>query len=183
MVISLAAAALGSAAIGAGAGLFGGRSSDKASAKAAARANQFTERQMKSRHQWEVEDLKAAGLNPILSAGAAPSMGSSAKADVTNKADAMSKGTQAVLSSALLKSQINNINADTSKKTSEMNTTDNQGALLAQEWKIKSSALAQSKIDTDWAKSKFGRFFGAIDKAGRSINPMTSSASQAMRFN
>ena len=24
---------------------------------------------MKNRHQWEVEDLRAAGLNPILSAG------------------------------------------------------------------------------------------------------------------
>ncbi len=31
-------------------------------------------RAMKNRHQWEVGDLKAAGLNPILSAGAAPSI-------------------------------------------------------------------------------------------------------------
>ena len=35
---------------------------------------------MKNRHQWEVSDLRKAGLNPILSAGAAPSMGASAMA-------------------------------------------------------------------------------------------------------
>lgn len=35
-----------------------------------------TKRMMQNRHQWEVRDLRKAGLNPILSAGAAPSMGS-----------------------------------------------------------------------------------------------------------
>ncbi len=33
-------------------------------------------RMMQRRHQWEVRDLRKAGLNPILSAGAAPSIGS-----------------------------------------------------------------------------------------------------------
>ncbi len=38
-----------------------------------------TKRMMKNRHQWEVDDLRAAGLNPILSATKGPpSMGSPA---------------------------------------------------------------------------------------------------------
>lgn len=40
-------------------------------------AQSFSREMMRNRHQWEVADLKAAGLNPILSAGSAPSMGSS----------------------------------------------------------------------------------------------------------
>jgi len=35
---------------------------------------------MRNRHQWEVQDLRAAGLNPILSAGGAPSMASVSQA-------------------------------------------------------------------------------------------------------
>lgn len=40
----------------------------------------FTEKQMRMKHQWEVEDLKKAGLNPILSALSAGSIGSSGSA-------------------------------------------------------------------------------------------------------
>ena len=39
-----------------------------------------TKRMMRKRHQWEVSDLRKAGLNPILSAGGAPSMGSASPA-------------------------------------------------------------------------------------------------------
>lgn len=47
----------------------------------AATANAFTKEQLQNRHQWEVADLRAAGLNPILSAlKGAPSIGGSAQA-------------------------------------------------------------------------------------------------------
>lgn len=69
-------------------GLFGSSSAkkqNKAAIAAAERANAFTREQMQSRHQWEVADLKKAGLNPVLSAGAAPSMGGSAQAPVVGE--------------------------------------------------------------------------------------------------
>jgi len=50
--------------------------------KAAKKARAFTREMMSSRHQWEVTDLRKAGLNPILSAGGTPSMGGSAMANV-----------------------------------------------------------------------------------------------------
>jgi len=72
--------------IGAVGGLFGDGVADErnfASAQAA-QANAFTERQLKNRHQWEVEDMRKAGLNPILSAmKGAPSIGGSAQAVAT----------------------------------------------------------------------------------------------------
>ena len=59
----------GGGLLSAGATLLGGVMQNKASAKAASVANDFTTEQLQNRHQWEVQDLLAAGLNPILSIG------------------------------------------------------------------------------------------------------------------
>lgn len=56
------------ALIAAGANLLGGVMQNKASAKQAQIANEFSERMASTQHQREVTDLRAAGLNPILSA-------------------------------------------------------------------------------------------------------------------
>ena len=53
-------------------GLFGNSSAkkqNKAAREAAERANAFTREQMQNRHQWEVADLKKAGLNPVQQSG------------------------------------------------------------------------------------------------------------------
>lgn len=48
----------------------------KAARKSQASAQGFARQQMRSKHQWEVLDLKAAGLNPVLSAVHAAPMSS-----------------------------------------------------------------------------------------------------------
>ena len=48
--------------------IIGSKLTNSAAKSAANNANAFTEQQLKNRHQWEVADLKKAGLNPILSA-------------------------------------------------------------------------------------------------------------------
>ena len=54
--------------ISAGSSLIGGIMANNASNKQATRQMAFQERMARNAHQYEVEDLRAAGLNPILSA-------------------------------------------------------------------------------------------------------------------
>lgn len=63
----MVAPAIIGAGISAGASLLGGLFGDSSAKKAAARAARQNIEQLKNQHQWEVQDLRKAGLNPILS--------------------------------------------------------------------------------------------------------------------
>ncbi len=69
IVTAAAIAAGASAATGAASGITGMLFQKHQSNK----ARRFTREIMQNRHQWEVDDLRAAGLNPLFSAGGAPS--------------------------------------------------------------------------------------------------------------
>lgn len=109
---------IGSALISGGSSLLGGLFGKSSAKKAAAAANAFTREQMQNRHQWEVSDLRKAGLNPILSAGGTPSMGSSAMEQQVNP-NVLGDAVSSALQAKLLKAQIANTQQDTVKKGAE----------------------------------------------------------------
>lgn len=85
------------AIIGVGGDLLGGLFGSKSNEKAAKKQMEFQLAAMKNAHQWEVADLRAAGLNPILSAGG---KGAAALPGASYQTDLSGIGTRAV-SSAL----------------------------------------------------------------------------------
>lgn len=98
-------------------GIGGDAISNSAARDESSASRSFTEKQLKNRHQWEVADLKKAKLNPILSAGGTPSVGSSAMAAQSAMGSSGIKG-------ALAAAQLDNIKADTGLKKSTAKNTD-----------------------------------------------------------
>lgn len=111
-------AVVGAALIGGASSLAASRMANKQSAENAEAANAFTERQWQNKHQWEVADLRKAGLNPILSAhsGAGPASSAMAQTHMPDIAGAAASATHSALEAKRVKEEIENIQSDTQLK-------------------------------------------------------------------
>jgi hypothetical protein len=105
MPIPVAAAMLGSAAIGAAGSLFSGKQSAD-----------FATESYKHRYQWQVKDLQKAGLNPMLAVSqGAPNV---PQPSFPNPGEGAVKGAAVGIQGALAKAQMENVRADTDLKGS-----------------------------------------------------------------
>lgn len=116
-MIGFAGATLAGAGIGAASSFLGGERANAASAKQAALNRDFQERMTRNKHQYEVKDLRAAGLNPILSAQAGAAVPSGATAQ---QKDTITPALNSALQVKQVAAQIANLQAETNLKKQDL---------------------------------------------------------------
>lgn len=154
----------------------GGERSNAASAKAADRQMDFQREMYSSRYQMQMEDMKKAGLNPILSYGQAPP-GSPSGSSYT-AADSLSPAVNSAMASQRLSEELKNMRETNKKIQSE--TELNQAlkkrasvdAALSATQLPKSAALGQLYNDVPWLAKASG-FAGDM---GHIVNSLVQGA-------
>ena len=129
----------------------------------------FNREVMQNRHQWEVEDLRQAGLNPLMSVTSptgtlsAPSAPSAHKADIANSALAIGQLHVAdkQAEATMLNAQANAKNADTAYQAMLNQGKDIESQIKSRKWQNDVSwQMAQAQMESARTQAELNKALG-----------------------
>ena len=190
-----ALASIGGSIISAGTSAWGQAAANREARAASRRQMDFQERMQRNRYRYTMQDMRAAGLNPILAyqqgGGGAPSGASYTPGNIGGgAAQALSTGINSAINARytraqmkLIDSQIKNVEQDTKKKLEETYTTANHGAESLSRTKVNNQNYHSAKAAAEGAKHleqlykdpKWGPILKTIESVGRAIQPGSSA--------
>ncbi|QXP08158.1 MAG: DNA pilot protein [Arizlama microvirus] len=162
-----------------GANLLGTILTNEANRKEAKNNRNFQSEMSSSAHQREVADLRAAGLNPILSAsGSGASTPSGAQATLENPGSAISTGINTAMAVRQSAAGLENVSADTQNKKVSNSLIANQSLSTAKDVEQKSF---QNKLLKDTIGSQIKKLIaeGKYAEANQVMGLVNSGASTA----